>query len=77
MVKEETKQQYEVFTTISIPVSVSISANSLEEAEQLASLQLDQETIQQIMMTFITLNGKVIQPKVHNWETNGYEVVEK
>ncbi|MCM3728712.1 hypothetical protein M3226_23995 [Neobacillus cucumis] len=71
------KQQFEVFTTIQVPVSISIEAGSYEEAEVLASLQLHPHAIRQIMMTLINHKGEVVIPTIHDWNTDKFEVIEK
>jgi glutamine amidotransferase-like uncharacterized protein len=71
------KQQFDVFTTIQVPVSITVEADNYEQAEILASLQLHQDAIRQIMMTFITQKGEVILPTIHNWETESIEAIEK
>ncbi|MEH7419275.1 hypothetical protein V7266_29025 [Neobacillus drentensis] len=71
------KQKFEVFTTIQVPVSISIEAESYEEAEVLASLQLHAHAIHQIMMTLINHKGEVVIPTIHNWETDSFEVIEQ
>lgn len=73
---QETKE-FEVFTTISLPISLNINAATYEEAIEKASLKLDQDTILQALLTLITLNGEVVTPTVHHIETDDYEVIEK
>jgi hypothetical protein len=71
------KQQFDVFTTIQVAVSITVEAGSYEEAEILASLKLHQDAIRQIMMTFITQKGEVVIPTIHNWENGSIEALEK
>ncbi|PLS04047.1 hypothetical protein [Neobacillus cucumis] len=71
------KQQFEVFTIMRVATSVSVEAESYEEAEVLASQQLHAHANLQVMMTLINHNGKVVIPTIHDWNTNKFEVIEK
>lgn len=63
-----TKNQYEIYATIQLPISINIEATNENEAKAIGQYQLNQLAIKQALLTLINLNGQVITPKVHDFE---------
>ncbi|MFC0274092.1 hypothetical protein ACFFIX_22345 [Metabacillus herbersteinensis] len=79
MIKTQTKvneKEFEVFTTIQLPISIKVKGENYQEAFNKAMSQLDEYAIAQVYLTLMLNNGEIISPKVHNWETpDGIEAV--
>jgi len=64
---EKTEKEFEVFADITLPVSIKLKGETLEQAIEEAMSKLHEDVILQAMLTLTTASGKVIQPHVHDW----------
>lgn len=71
-----TKNQYEVFATIQLPISIKVEANNENEAKAIGQYQLHEMAIQQALLTLVNHNGQVISPNVHDFEIDVENIFE-
>ncbi len=73
-----TKQKYEVFAFIKLPISIEVEAQNKREALATGKIQLDDMTaIEQIQLMIKQTDGNVINPTVHDFDVEVVEVHEE
>jgi hypothetical protein len=64
----KTNQKFEVYATVTLPVSIDVEATSHENALAIGQYQLSQLSVDTAILTLIKVDGKVITPKTHDVE---------
>ncbi|MBU9720539.1 MULTISPECIES: hypothetical protein [Bacillaceae] len=59
--------KYEVYSTISLPVSIEVNANSKEHAMMIAQYKMNEMIVKEIKVQITTLNNQKVKPTVHDW----------
>lgn len=73
-----TKQKYEVFAFIKLPISIEVEAQNKREALSTGKMQLDDmAAIEQIQLSIQQTDGNLINPTVHDFDVEVVEVHEE
>lgn len=71
-----TKQKFEVYAKVSLPVSIQIEAETEQEAFEIAQYQLCDLFVQQVYLNLVRLDGEIVTPRVLDWDINVEDVFE-
>jgi Na+(H+)/acetate symporter ActP len=68
------EQEFEVFVDLSTTLSLKVTGEDEKRAVEKALSQLDEDAIQQLLLTLVLHNGTVAMPKVHDFRTDNINV---
>ncbi|ANC77154.1 hypothetical protein ABE65_010220 [Fictibacillus phosphorivorans] len=68
------EQNFEVFVDLNTTLSLMVSGEDEKRALEKVLSLIDEQAIQQILLTIVSTNGSVIMPKVHTFETDNISV---
>jgi hypothetical protein len=68
------EQEFEVFVDLSTTLSLKVTGEDETRAVEKALSQLDENAIQQLLLTLVLHNGKVVMPKIHDFSTDNINV---
>ena len=68
------EQNFEVFVDLNTTLSLMVSGEDEKRALEKALSLIDEQAIQQLLLTVVSTNGSVIMPKVHTFETDNISV---
>ncbi|WP_144700243.1 hypothetical protein [Fictibacillus phosphorivorans] len=68
------EQNFEVFVDLNTTLSLMVSGEDEKRALEKALSLIDEQAIQQLLLTVVSNNGSVIMPKVHTFETDNISV---
>jgi L-lactate utilization protein LutC len=65
---EQTKQKYEVYATVTLPVSFDIESTSEEKAKETIQEICERLNLVEVILQLKSLDGKYHLPYVHDWD---------
>lgn len=68
------KQNFEAYTTVKLPISIKVKANNEEQALEIAQEKINTMTIEEIKLLLRKLNGEHIEPTVHDIDVDDIDI---
>jgi hypothetical protein len=68
------EKEFEVFVDLKTTLSLKVSSENEKIAIEKALTLIDENAIQQLLLTLVLHNGKVVMPKIHDFTTENINV---